>query len=50
MAFNKDLYNAKLEELRKERDEQIASGELTEEEAWFRYEMVKDEILWCMDD
>ena len=50
MAFNKELYNSKLENLRIERDEQIASGELTAEEAWFRYEFLKDEILMCMED
>ena len=44
------LYNAKLEDLRKECEQQVKDGELTEEEASFRYEMVKDEILWMMDD
>lgn len=44
------LYYAKLEDLRKECEQQVKDGELTEEEASFRYEMVKDEILWMMDD
>lgn len=44
------LYNAKLADLHKECEQQIADGDLTEEDAWFRYEMVKDEILWMMPD
>ena len=44
------LYNAKLEDLRKECKQQVEDGELTAEEASFRYEWVKDEILWMMDD
>lgn len=44
------LYNAKLEDLRNECEQQVKDGELTEEDAAFRYEMVKDEILWMMDD
>lgn len=44
------LYNLKLEELRKECNQQVKDGELTSEDAAFRYEMVKDEILWMMDD
>ena len=28
----------------------VEDGELTDEDASFRYEMVKDEILWMMDD
>ena len=44
------LYNAKLEDLRRECEQQVKDGELTEEEAAFRYEMGKDEILWMMDD
>lgn len=44
------LYYAKLEELHKECEQQVKDGELTAEDASFRYEMVKDEILWMMDD
>lgn len=44
------LYNAKLEDLRNECKQMVEDGELTEEDAAFRYEMVKDEILWMMDD
>lgn len=44
------LYNAKLEDLRNECNQMVEDGELTEEDAAFRYEMVKDEILWMMDD
>lgn len=44
------LYNIKLQELKEECEEQVKDGELTEEEAAFRYEMVKDEILWTMPD
>lgn len=44
------LYNMKLQELKEECKEQVKDGELTEEEAAFRYEMVKDEILWMMPD
>ena len=44
------LQNAKLEDLRKECEQQVKDGELTAEDAVFRYEWVKDEILWMMDD
>lgn len=43
-----DRYKARCEELRRECDQQIADGELTETEANFRYEMVKDELLMDM--
>lgn len=46
----KTLYNMKLQELRAECEEQVATGKLTSEEASFRYEMVKDDILWEMPD
>ena len=44
------LYNMKLNELKAECEEQVRNGELTQDEASFRFEMVKDEILWMMDD
>lgn len=44
------LYNMKLQGLKEECKEQVKDGELTEEEAAFRYEMVKDEILWMVPD
>jgi hypothetical protein len=44
------LYNMKLQELKEECEEQVKDGELTEEEASFRFEMVKDDILYMMPD
>lgn len=44
------LYTMKLYELKAECEEPVRSGELTQDEASFRFEMVKDEILWMMDD
>ena len=36
-------------ELRKECDEMVINGELSEEDAEFRFQMVRDEILESMD-
>ena len=44
------LYNMKLQELKEKCEEQVKNGELTEEEASFRFEMVKDDILYMMPD
>ena len=45
-----ELYKAKVKALANECEEQIKNGELTEEEASFRFYMVRDDILWSMDD
>ena len=44
------IYEEKLRELKAECRQMVEDGELSEEDAAFRYEMVKDEILWMMDD
>lgn len=36
--------------LRQECDEMVERGELTREEADFRWYMVRDELLWGMED
>ena len=46
----KQIYGEKLRELKADCRTMIEDGELSEEDAAFRYEMVKDEILWMMDD
>lgn len=45
-----ERYNRACEELRKECDDMVKSGELTEEMANFRYYMVRDEILDAMPE
>lgn len=42
------VYNVKLQALKEECDAQVKTGELSKEEAYFRFEMVKDEILFEM--
>lgn len=44
------LYNMKLQELKEECDAQVKTGELSKEDAYYRFEMVKDEILFEMPD
>lgn len=44
------MYEEKLRELKKECQQMVEDGELSEEDAFFRYEIMKDEILWMMDD
>ena len=44
------IYEEKLRELKAECRQMVEDGELSEEDAVFRYEIVKDEILWMMDD
>lgn len=44
------IYEEKLRELKAECRQMVEDGELSEEDAAFRYEIVKDEILWMMDD
>lgn len=39
------IYEEMLKDLKKECDEQVANGELSEEDAAFRFDMVKDEII-----
>ncbi len=46
----KQVYEEKLRELKKECQQMVEDGELSEEDAFFRYEIMKDEILWMMDD
>ena len=43
-------YKKREDELRRECDEQVESGELTQEEANFRFYFVRDEILEDMPD
>ena len=44
------IYEEKLRELKAECRQMVEDGELSEEDVAFRYETVKDEILWMMDD
>lgn len=50
MDFNVEVYNKMVEEDRKYTEEMVASGELTEEEGFFRDLMRRDEILMAFDD
>jgi len=43
-------YECACQALREQCDQQVANGELTEDESYFRYEMVKDEILMSMPE
>lgn len=45
-----ERYQALCKQLREECDRQVEDGELLEEMADFRYDMVKDEILWNMPE
>lgn len=45
-----ERYQAACEELKKECDIQVENGELSKEEANFRYFMVRDEILMDMEE
>lgn len=45
-----ERYNAACEQLREECDKMVKSGEMTEEDANFRYYMVRDEILEAMPE
>lgn len=45
-----EIYKEALADLRRECDEMVKNGELSEEDAAFRYDMVKDEILWSMQN
>ena len=45
-----DIYKEMDKELYEETREQIRNGELTEEEANFRYAMVRDELLESLPD
>ena len=44
------IYNQLCEEFKKECDEMVERGELSQEEANFRYFMGVDEILWDMPE
>ena len=44
-----EAYKAAEDRLRKECDEAVQSGEMTEDEAAFRFMMVRDEILEAME-
>lgn len=48
--FSVDAYLEAEKALRKECDDMIDNGELTEDEAEFRFMMVRDEILESMPD
>lgn len=45
-----EQYKEACKQLRKECDKIVENGELTESEANFRYEMVKDEILMAIPE
>ena len=45
-----ERYKALEQELRRECDQMVADGELTQEDADFRFIMVRDEILDSMED
>lgn len=49
MDFNAQVYLKMEEELWKECQEAVKNGEMTEEEAAFRFYMVRDEILWAIE-
>lgn len=48
--FSVDAYLEAEKALRKECDDMIDNGELTEDEAEFRFMMCRDEILMAMPD
>ena len=51
MAVNSiEEYNDFCKTLREECNKQVEDGELTQEEADFRYMMVRDEPLWFGED
>lgn len=45
-----ERYHTACEELKKECNELVESGELTDKEARFRYFMVRDELLMVMEE
>jgi hypothetical protein len=45
-----DNYQERCEILRDECDKMVASGELSQDDADFRYNMIKDEILYYAED
>lgn len=50
MSRGYDVYKEMLEDLRRECDEMVANGELSEEDADFRFSMMADDILDGMSD
>ena len=45
-----EYYREREQQLKEECDQMVADGECSEEEANFRFFMVRDEILWCSED